>query len=193
MTKNPLPHLAKRLAILTTAMLLLNCGLAAERKTENLILITLDGVRYQELFGGLDLEILKATIKDGKPEDTKTYKRFWADTPKERREKLMPFFWGEWMQRHGSVAGNPQKGSVGPPGQPAAFFLSRLLGNPHRPSEGRPHHQQRQGPEPQPHRARVSASQTWPAAKTGRRVRLVGRDRGGGAARGRRGVYQRRV
>ena len=24
----------------------------------------------------------------------------------------MPFFWGEWMQRHGSVAGNPQKGSV---------------------------------------------------------------------------------
>ena len=111
MTKNPLPHLAKRLAILTTAMLLLNCGLAAERKTENLILITLDGVRYQELFGGLDREILKATIKDGKPEDTKTYKRFWADTPKERREKLMPFFWGEWMQRHGSVAGNPQKGS----------------------------------------------------------------------------------
>ena len=104
MTKNPLPHLAKRLAILTTAMLLLNCGLAAERKTGNLILITLDGVRYQELFGGLDREILKATIKDGKPEDTKTYKRFWADTPKERREKLMPFFWGEWMQRHGSVA-----------------------------------------------------------------------------------------
>ena len=112
MTKNPLPHLTKRLAILTTAMLLLNCGLAAERKTENLILITLDGVRYQELFGGLDLEILKATIKDGKPEDTKTYKHFWADTPKARREKLMPFFWGEWMHRHGSVAGNPQKGSV---------------------------------------------------------------------------------
>ena len=28
-----------------------------------------------------------------------------------RREKLMPFFWGEWMRHHGSVAGNPQKGS----------------------------------------------------------------------------------
>jgi hypothetical protein len=111
MTKNPLPHLSKRLAVLTTAILLLNCSLAAQRNTENLILITLDGVRYQELFGGLDLDILKATVKDGKPEDTKTYKRFWADTPKERREKLMPFFWGEWMQRHGSVAGNPQKGS----------------------------------------------------------------------------------
>ena len=112
MTTNPIPHLAKRLACLTAALVLLDCGLAAERKTENLILITLDGVRYQELFGGLDLEILKATTSDGKPEDTKTYKRFWAETPVQRRKKLMPFFWGEWMHRHGSVAGNPQKGSV---------------------------------------------------------------------------------
>ena len=110
MTKKTLPRLAKGLACLTAALLLLDCGHAAERKTENLILITLDGVRYQELFGGLDLEILKAT-SNGKPEATKTYQRFWADTPKERREKLLPFFWGEWMQRHGSVAGNPQKGS----------------------------------------------------------------------------------
>ncbi|MDP6251695.1 MAG: phosphoglyceromutase, partial [Verrucomicrobiota bacterium] len=108
---SPLPRLAKRLAVLAAALLLLDCGQAAERKTKNLILITLDGVRYQELFGGLDLEILKATTSDEKPEDTQTYKRFWADMPKARREKLMPFFWGEWMRRHGSVAGNPQKGS----------------------------------------------------------------------------------
>ena len=112
MTKKTSFRLTKHLACLSAALILLNGNLAAERKTENLILITLDGVRYQELFGGLDLEILKATIKDGKPEDTKTYKHFWADTPKARREKLMPFFWGEWMHRHGSVAGNPQKGSV---------------------------------------------------------------------------------
>jgi len=112
MMTNPILHLAKSLACLTATLVLLDCGLAAERKTENLILITLDGLRYQELFGGLDLEILKATTSDGKPEDTKTYKRFWAETPVQRRKKLMPFFWDEWMQRHGSVAGNRQKGSV---------------------------------------------------------------------------------
>ncbi|MDQ3011092.1 MAG: hypothetical protein M3X11_10380 [Acidobacteriota bacterium] len=31
----------------------------AQNKTENVILITLDGARNQELFGGLDLDILK--------------------------------------------------------------------------------------------------------------------------------------
>jgi len=111
MTKKTFFRFAKRLAFLAAALLLLNNGLAAERKTENLILITLDGLRHQELFGGLDLEVLKATTKDGKPEGTKTYKRFWADTSIARREKIMPFFWGEWMRRHGSVAGNPKKRS----------------------------------------------------------------------------------
>ena len=48
MTKKTNSRLAKHLACLSAALILLNCGLAAERKTENLILITLDGVRYQE-------------------------------------------------------------------------------------------------------------------------------------------------
>ena len=71
MTKNPLPHLAKRLTILTIAMLILNCGQAAERKTENLILTTLDGVRYLALLRRPDPETLQATIKDGQPAATK--------------------------------------------------------------------------------------------------------------------------
>ena len=111
MTQKTPFRLAKYFAFLTAALLLLNNSLASERKTENLILITLDGLRHQELFGGLALDILKATTKDGKPEGTKTYKRFWDETEIARREKLMPFFWGEWMPHHGSVAGNPQKGS----------------------------------------------------------------------------------
>jgi len=111
MTQKTPFRLTKHFAFLTAALLLLNNSLASERKTENLILITLDGLRHQELFGGLDLDILKATTKDGKPEGTKTYKRFWDETAIARREKLMPFFWGEWMRHHGSVAGNPQKGS----------------------------------------------------------------------------------
>ncbi len=84
---------------------------AAERKTENAILITLDGVRTQEIFGGLDLDVLKSITKKGKVEDTTAYKRYWAPTPQERREKVMPFFWGVLMKQHGSIAGNRALGS----------------------------------------------------------------------------------
>src|SRR5688572_32006728 len=73
---------------------------AAERKTENVILITLDGARTQEIFGGLDLDILRAVTKRGKVEETDSYKKFWAATPEQRREKLMPFFWGKIGRAH---------------------------------------------------------------------------------------------
>jgi len=74
---------------------------------DNVILITLDGVRAAEIFGGLDLEIFRSSLaKDAKVEAHPAYKRFYADTPQARREKLMPFFWKELMTRHGSIAGN---------------------------------------------------------------------------------------
>ncbi|HXG67358.1 MAG TPA: hypothetical protein VNO70_19800, partial [Blastocatellia bacterium] len=73
--------------------------------------ITLDGARTQEVFGGLDLDILKAVTKEGAIEDTSIYKRYWAETPEQRREKLMPFFWGVLMKQHGSIAGNRSLGS----------------------------------------------------------------------------------
>jgi hypothetical protein len=75
---------------------------------DNLILITLDGVRAADLFGGLDVDVLRSTLaKDAKLEDHPAYKRFYAATAQERRERVMPFFWRELMARHGSVAGNP--------------------------------------------------------------------------------------
>jgi hypothetical protein len=75
------------------------------------ILITLDGARHEEIFGGLDLDILKSTLKkDQRAEDTATYKRYWAATPDERRRKLLPFFW-RLVTEQGSIAGNPALGS----------------------------------------------------------------------------------
>ena len=86
---------------------------AAERKTENVILFTLDGARTQEIFGGLDLGILASVTKKGTPpEKTPAYRKYWASTPEERRRKLMPFFWGELMAKHGSIAGNRALGST---------------------------------------------------------------------------------
>ncbi len=84
----------------------------AELRTRNVVLVTLDGARTQEIFGGLDLEVLRSTLKkDSKIEESASHRRFWAPTPEERREKLMPFLWGTLLARHGSIAGNRSKGS----------------------------------------------------------------------------------
>lgn len=83
---------------------LLCSSVCAQRKTENVILITLDGARLQEIFGGFDGELYKKIEKDA--EKRKIYKTYNAPTAKERREKLMPFFWQVWMKNFGSIAGN---------------------------------------------------------------------------------------
>src|SRR5690349_894513 len=79
-------------------------NISAQRKTENVILITLDGARTQEIFGGLDRELYKKI--DREAETKEVYKLYAAETAQERREKLMPFFWQVWMKNSGSIAGN---------------------------------------------------------------------------------------
>ncbi|HEX6211530.1 MAG TPA: hypothetical protein VF136_12180 [Methylomirabilota bacterium] len=81
------------------------------RVAERAILITLDGARTEEIFGGLDLEVLRSVTKEGPVEETPTYRRYWAPTREERRAKLMPFFWGTWMAADGSIAGDRTLGS----------------------------------------------------------------------------------
>src|SRR5262245_13675968 len=62
---------------------------------DRVILITLDGARHQEIFSGMNREILQSTLKENeKVEAQATYTRFWAEAPEERRKRLMPFFWG---------------------------------------------------------------------------------------------------
>ena len=85
---------------------------AAVQKTKNIVLITLDGARTQEIFGGLDLEILKSVVRRGKVEERPAYRKYWAATAQERREKLMPFFWGTWMKKYGHIYGNGALGSA---------------------------------------------------------------------------------
>jgi hypothetical protein len=76
------------------------------------ILITVDGVRTEEIFGGLDRVALASITKDGNVADTSAYKRYWADTPELRREKVMPFLWQDLLRRAGSIAGNRARGSA---------------------------------------------------------------------------------
>jgi hypothetical protein len=77
----------------------------------HVVLVTLDGARWQEVFTGLDLEVLRSASGETPVEQTPTYTRYWAETAKARREKLMPVLWTALAARHGVVAGNRTIGS----------------------------------------------------------------------------------
>lgn len=75
----------------------------AQNKTENVILITLDGMRWQEVFGGADKTLVgnKTFVSDS----AALTKKFWRESEAERRKTLMPFFW-ETIATKGQLYGN---------------------------------------------------------------------------------------
>ncbi|MGH8222454.1 MAG: hypothetical protein ACREQZ_05725, partial [Woeseiaceae bacterium] len=86
-------------------------GAAADTPARNVILLTLDGVRIQELFSGMDAVIANAPEADsGIYESDVTRGRYWRDTAEQRREALMPFFW-KTLAPAGMVLGNQALGS----------------------------------------------------------------------------------
>ncbi|GMQ80800.1 MAG: hypothetical protein BMS9Abin05_0229 [Rhodothermia bacterium] len=75
---------------------------AQELKTENVILITLDGLRWQEVFSGADPRLL---WKAGAAAE-----EFSSESSDERRQLLMPFFW-DTVVNEGIVFGNRSVGN----------------------------------------------------------------------------------
>jgi hypothetical protein len=81
---------------------------AQSAQTENLVIVTLDGFRWQELFHGAD-SILISTEKY--TEDIKGMKeKFWSDNMADRRSKLMPFIWSTIADK-GQIFGNRDYGN----------------------------------------------------------------------------------
>lgn len=72
-------------------------------KTENVFLITLDGLRWQELFTGPDSILIRT--KEYTHDTTHLIEKFWHENPLIRREKLMPFFWST-LAEEGKLMGN---------------------------------------------------------------------------------------
>jgi hypothetical protein len=82
-------------------------GAGPPRRTENVVVVTLDGFRWQELFTGADETLLDD--KSGGVRDLPGLKRqFWRDSAVDRRAALMPFFW-ETIARQGQVFGDPTR------------------------------------------------------------------------------------
>jgi hypothetical protein len=92
-------------------LLLSVCSLFAGQ-TEYLFLVTGDGIRHQEVFGGVDPQLMQEGAKQwsGIENVPALRDKFWAETPKERREKLMPFFW-KTLVKEGVIYGNIELGS----------------------------------------------------------------------------------
>ena len=57
-------------------------------ETENVFLITVDGLRVEEIFGGLDPLMVANAKASGIKSPTVLRKKYWHATPKERREAL---------------------------------------------------------------------------------------------------------
>jgi hypothetical protein len=75
---------------------------------QHVVFITLDGLRWQEFFGGADRDYFKRDKEGnaGEPE-----RRFWRATPEERRAAMMPFVWTT-VAAGGQIFGDPSAGSV---------------------------------------------------------------------------------
>ncbi len=83
-------------------------ALAQQRKTENIIVVTLDGMRWQEVFGGADSALLNNPAYTKDKEEIQ--KQFWTADEAERRKKLFPFFWST-INTKGQLYGNRHFGN----------------------------------------------------------------------------------
>ena len=83
-------------------------------KTENVIVVMMDGLRWQEVFRGADPELIKTlgpeALGDPKERAALAQKRYWRDTTEERRAALMPFLWST-VATQGELFGNRDLGS----------------------------------------------------------------------------------
>lgn len=82
----------------------------AKQRTENVVLVTLDGMRWQEVFGGADSALFRQSkyyFNDRKA----LQKDFGQGPPEQRRQALMPFLWGT-VARQGQLYGNRTAGSL---------------------------------------------------------------------------------
>lgn len=88
----------------------LSCHSVVSLAADNLIFVTWDGFRWQELFGGAE-EALISKEWGGVTDVPGLRASFWRDTPEERRQVLLPFVWGT-LAKQGQIFGDPSKGST---------------------------------------------------------------------------------
>src|SRR5580700_9229219 len=99
-----MPRLALSVAIVIGCIFIPPAIAQEKPRTENVIVVTLDGFRFQEFFGGADETLLNKQF--GGVKDIEGLKqRYWRKTAEERRSALLPFFWGT-IAKDGQIFGD---------------------------------------------------------------------------------------
>jgi len=83
---------------------------ADDGTTNNVMLVTIDGLRWQDLFAGADERLINRESGGVRNVDA-IRQRFWTESPQERRTRLMPFFWNV-VAKNGQVFGDMAADSV---------------------------------------------------------------------------------
>lgn len=108
----PRPRLTGWRALGIAALALLICEPAfAQPKTRNVVLIVMDGLRWQETFTGADPSLLNEKYGGIWESEATLRQRFGNDDPSKRRELLFPFLW-DVVARQGQIFGNQKLGSI---------------------------------------------------------------------------------
>jgi hypothetical protein len=96
--------------ILYFLLIILGFNLSAQNNKDlNVIVITTDGFRWQEVFNGLDSAIAKQK-RFHHGDSAQIVSNYWAKKVEDRRAKLLPFFW-KTIAEKGQLHGNRTKGS----------------------------------------------------------------------------------
>ncbi|MFQ5791925.1 MAG: sulfatase-like hydrolase/transferase [Acidobacteriota bacterium] len=100
------------LKVALVLLVFIRSGTARAAETTYVFLITADGLRHQELFGGVDPALVAEANKElSGVEDLDSLRAaYWSEDRHDRRRKLMPFFWKE-LAPQGIVLGNRALGS----------------------------------------------------------------------------------
>jgi hypothetical protein len=98
----------KKITLFIYSLLFLVMAKGVAQENTKVVLITLDGLRWQELFSGADPLLI--ANKEYVGDTTGLKEHFWHDSAKERRKALFPFVWKE-VAKIGQIHGNRNLGS----------------------------------------------------------------------------------
>lgn len=84
---------------------------AVPLKTRNVVLIVLDGLRWQEVFTGADATLMNEKYGGSWESEALLAQRFGNPDLQQRREQLMPFLW-KVVAKQGQIFGNQKLGSI---------------------------------------------------------------------------------
>jgi len=90
----------KKLSLGVLLCALASSVFAATHATENIFLISVDGFRWQEVFGGAEPSLINK--ENGVDDTNRLNAAFFRPTPEERRRALLPFFW-ETIAKEGQL------------------------------------------------------------------------------------------